>query len=178
GGHVDAPHGRAVRADDDARLLLLAEARWAGAGREREHQEAARPHRRTVGQAATGVKAVVGSCHRWPIDAGSRMRFGWRMKPAHLFSAIAVPLGAATASAQVAITTPQPSPAASVEQTVGVTEMKIVYHRPAVNGRKIWGGLVPYGEVWRAGANENTTISFSTPVRLDGKTLPAGTYGL
>ena len=73
---------------------------------------------------------------------------------------------------------PEPSPAATVTQTVGLTELKINYHRPAVGGRKIWGGLVPYGEVWRAGANENTTITFSSPVKIGGKPLAAGTYGL
>ena len=52
------------------------------------------------------------------------------------------------------------------------------YSSPGVKGRKIWGELVPYGEVWRTGANENTTITFSTPVKIDGKELPAGTYGL
>jgi hypothetical protein len=99
------------------------------------------------------------------------------MKPAQLLVPV-LSLVAATASAQVGITTPQPSPAASVEQTVGLTDVKISYHRPGVGGRKIWGGLVPYGEVWRAGANENTTISFSTPVKIEGKPLAAGTYGL
>ena len=82
------------------------------------------------------------------------------------------------AAAQVPINLPQPSPAASVSQTVGMTEITISYHRPAVNKRKIWGELVPYGEVWRAGANENTTITFSSPVTVGGKPLPAGTYGL
>src|SRR5262249_20180752 len=76
------------------------------------------------------------------------------------------------------LTGPDPSPAASVSQTIGLTEMKVSYHRPAVNDRKIWGTLVPYGEVWRAGANEDTTISFSTPVKFAGKPLKAGTYGL
>jgi len=61
---------------------------------------------------------------------------------------------------------------------VGITEITVRYHRPAVAGRPIWGGLVPYGEVWRAGANENTTLSFSTDVKVGGKALPAGTYGL
>lgn len=106
------------------------------------------------------------------------MGFLWRMKTSSLLAALVVSLAAATASAQVGITTPNASPAASVSQTVGLTEVKIDYHRPAVNGRKIWGGLVPYGEVWRAGANENTTITFSTPVKVDGKSLAAGTYGL
>jgi tetratricopeptide (TPR) repeat protein len=73
---------------------------------------------------------------------------------------------------------PQASPEASVTQTVGMTQMAIRYHRPAVNKRKIWGELVPYGEVWRAGANENTTISFSSPVTVEGQRLAAGTYGL
>ncbi len=63
-------------------------------------------------------------------------------------------------------------------QRIGVTDVKIVYHRPLVNGRKVWGGLVPYGQVWRAGANENTTITFPTDVMIEGKPLAAGTYGL
>jgi Protein of unknown function (DUF2911)/Tetratricopeptide repeat len=76
------------------------------------------------------------------------------------------------------LTLPQPSPSASVTQQVGVTEITIAYHRPAVGKRKIWGDLVPYDEVWRAGANENTTIHFSSPVTMGGKRLNAGTYGL
>lgn len=76
------------------------------------------------------------------------------------------------------LTTPEQSPAAVDSQMVGITEIKVSYHRPAVAGRKVWGELVPYGEVWRMGANENTTISFSTPVKLAGQPLPAGTYGL
>jgi hypothetical protein len=73
---------------------------------------------------------------------------------------------------------PRPSPNASVSQTVGVTEITIKYSRPGVKDRPIWGKLVPYGEVWRTGANENTTIKFSTPVKIDGHELPAGIYGL
>lgn len=73
---------------------------------------------------------------------------------------------------------PRPSPNASVSQTVGVTEITIRYSRPGVKERKIWGELVPYGEVWRTGANENTTIKFNTPVKIDGHELPAGIYGL
>lgn len=73
---------------------------------------------------------------------------------------------------------PRPSPNASVSQTVGVTEITIKYSRPGVKDRQIWGKVVPYGEVWRTGANENTTIKFSTPVRIDGHELPAGVYGL
>ncbi|MEA2563699.1 MAG: hypothetical protein QOH06_5203 [Acidobacteriota bacterium] len=73
---------------------------------------------------------------------------------------------------------PRPSPNATVTQTVGITDISIHYSRPGVKERKIWGELVPYGEVWRTGANENTTIRFSTPVKVEGKDLPAGLYGL
>ncbi len=73
---------------------------------------------------------------------------------------------------------PQSSPRAATEQTLGVTEVRVDYHRPAVRGRTLWGGIVPYDQVWRAGANDNTTISFSTPVSIEGRLLPAGTYGL
>lgn len=73
---------------------------------------------------------------------------------------------------------PQLSPQASVSQTVGTTEVRVTYHRPAVRFRKIWGELVPYGKVWRAGANEATTIRFSDPVKVEGKPVSAGTYAL
>jgi tetratricopeptide (TPR) repeat protein len=85
---------------------------------------------------------------------------------------------ACTAVAQPQLPTPQPSPAAGVSQTIGITEVKVSYHRPAVKGRAVWGALVPYGEVWRAGANENTTIMFSKAVKVGGKDVLAGTYGL
>src|SRR4051794_27555648 len=73
---------------------------------------------------------------------------------------------------------PRPSPNASVTQTVGITDITIKYSRPGVKGREIWGKLVPYDKVWRTGANENTTITFSTPVKIEGHELPAGRYGL
>src|SRR4029078_11475454 len=85
----------------------------------------------------------------------------------------------AISNAQVpGLTAPDVSPAASATQVVGLTEMTVSYHRPATNGRKIWDGLVPYDKVWRAGANQNTTVSFSTPVTVNGTKLAAGTYGL
>jgi len=87
-------------------------------------------------------------------------------------------LTATSLMAQGAIRLPEASPAATVGQTIGITDVSITYHRPAVNNRKIFGGLVQYGDLWRAGANENTTISFSTPVKIEGQALPAGTYGL
>ena len=95
-----------------------------------------------------------------------------------LMSIISVVALSSVAVAQEGLKTPQASPAASVSQTVGLTDIVISYHRPAINGRKVWGELVPFGEVWRAGANENTTIKFSTPVKIGGKSLAAGTYGL
>ena len=76
------------------------------------------------------------------------------------------------------LTVPDASPAATVSQTIGITNVTISYHRPAVNKREVWGKLVPYDQVWRAGANMNTTITFSSPVTIGGKQLPAGTYGL
>ena len=68
------------------------------------------------------------------------------------------------------------SPAASVSHTIGTTAVTIDYHRPGVKGRPIWGALVPYGEVWRTGANDATTIRFDDAVKIDGHEVPAGTY--
>ena len=88
-----------------------------------------------------------------------------------------------------AITTPRaPSPAAEVSQTIGISKISVKYSRPAVKGREIWGALVHYGYVdqgfgpakqapWRAGANENTVITFSHDARIEGVNIPAGTYG-
>ena len=73
---------------------------------------------------------------------------------------------------------PSQSQGAQIAQRVGITDITITYHRPLVKGRKIFGGLVPYGTVWRAGANENTTITFSDPVLIEGKSLAKGSYGL
>ena len=73
---------------------------------------------------------------------------------------------------------PRLSPAATVAQTVGVTRIEISYSRPAVRGRTVWGELVPWSEVWRTGANEATTISFSHDVKIDGRDLAAGRYAL
>jgi tetratricopeptide (TPR) repeat protein len=83
-----------------------------------------------------------------------------------------------TASAQNDLNLPDASQAAEVKQRIALTDITIRYHRPLVNGRKIWGGLVPYGKVWRAGANENTTIELSDPVSIEGQPLAKGVYGL
>jgi hypothetical protein len=77
-----------------------------------------------------------------------------------------------------ALDLPRDSQHAKVIQRVGITDITINYHRPLVKGRKVWGGLVPYGQVWRAGANENTTIEFTDPVSVEGKPLAKGIYGL
>ena len=93
-----------------------------------------------------------------------------------------------TANAQV--TTPRaPSPAAMVQQTVGISTITVKYSRPSVKGRPVWGALVPYGwnvqgfglgnpAPWRAGANENTTIEFSHDAKVEGIAVPKGIYGL
>jgi DUF2911 family protein/tetratricopeptide repeat protein len=73
---------------------------------------------------------------------------------------------------------PRQSQHARVMQRIGITDITVNYHRPLANGRQIWGKVVPYGQVWRAGANENTTITFSDPVTIEGQALDKGTYGL
>jgi tetratricopeptide (TPR) repeat protein len=73
---------------------------------------------------------------------------------------------------------PTLSQRASVTQRIGITDITVNYCRPAVGGRKLWGAEIPYGRPWRTGANENTTISFSDDVSVEGKPLAAGTYGL
>src|SRR5437867_5612958 len=83
-----------------------------------------------------------------------------------------------TLAAQNDLNLPDVSQAAELKQQIALTDITIKYHRPLVNGRKIWGGLVPYGKVWRAGANENTTIDFTDAVSVEGKPLAKGTYGL
>ncbi|MBI5690210.1 MAG: DUF2911 domain-containing protein [Verrucomicrobia bacterium] len=73
---------------------------------------------------------------------------------------------------------PAPSPASTVKQRVGITDIEVTYARPGMKGRKVFGGLVPYGKVWRTGANTATKITFSTAVKLNGAAVPAGTYEL
>ena len=106
------------------------------------------------------------------------------------YFAIAITTMAAIAGFAQPITTPRtPSPAASVSQTIGISIVTVNYSRPSVKGREIWGKLVPYGwnkqgfgngnsAPWRAGANENTTITFTHPAKVQGQTIPAGEYGL
>jgi len=89
---------------------------------------------------------------------------------------LAGPLGG-SAEAQAGMPTPRASPPGKVTQTIGLTDVTASYHRPAVKGRSIWGGLVPYGQMWRAGANQNTTIEFAADAKVNGQDVPAGIYG-
>ena len=103
-------------------------------------------------------------------------RLGSRLAAVTVLAA-AVALPAAPAAAQ-SIELPQASPKARVEQQVGVTSFAVDYSSPAVNGRTIWGELVPYGEVWRAGANAATNLTASREFTFGGTKVPAGTYAL
>ena len=73
---------------------------------------------------------------------------------------------------------PPPSPECTLKQRVGLTDIEIVYSRPGIKGRQIYGGLVSFGEVWRTGANNATKVTFSSDVKLNGTDIPAGTYAL
>ena len=96
-----------------------------------------------------------------------------------LFLVASIVFAASLCSAQSALLDlPRKSQNAEVTQTIGITNVTLKYSRPLANGRKVWGALVPYGEVWRAGANENTVITFADPVSIEGKPLDKGTYGL
>jgi Protein of unknown function (DUF2911) len=96
-----------------------------------------------------------------------------------LATAAAFLLAAAAASAQsILVDLPRDSQHSVLTQRIGITDITISYHRPLVKGRTIWGKVVPYGQVWRAGANENTTITFTDPVTINGQPLAMGTYGL
>lgn len=99
------------------------------------------------------------------------------MKHKQLFLAIFfVAISASMSHAQLVL--PQPSPAASVMQVVGLTEIKIDYSSPAAKGRKVWGDLVPYDKIWRTGANRPTKISFNDDVIIGGKKIAKGSYTL
>lgn len=76
------------------------------------------------------------------------------------------------------INMPAPSPTFELKGTVGLTDVKVIYSRPSAKGREIAGNLIPYNEVWRTGANASTKVSFSTDVKLNGHSVPAGEYAL
>ncbi|MGZ3439306.1 MAG: DUF2911 domain-containing protein [Polyangia bacterium] len=98
------------------------------------------------------------------------MRSTVRLAAALAVAALAVPASAPQ------LELPRPSPNAKVSQFIGVTEVTVDYSSPGVKNRKIWGAVVPYDKVWRAGANSPTKITFSKDVIVDGKPMAAGTY--
>ncbi|MFD1064349.1 DUF2911 domain-containing protein [Winogradskyella litorisediminis] len=81
-------------------------------------------------------------------------------------------------SVNAQIETPQPSPFTKIEQKVGLTDVTLEYSRPGMRGRTVFGNLVPFGKMWRTGANKNTMITFSDDVVVDGQTLKAGSYAI
>ncbi|TPE43168.1 DUF2911 domain-containing protein [Pontibacter mangrovi] len=91
-----------------------------------------------------------------------------------LLAAFLLFAGSTTSYAQVQL--PQASPAAMLRQTVGLTDITVNYHAPGAKGRKVFGGLVPYGQLWRAGANEATLVTFEDELFLNNERVPAGTY--
>jgi hypothetical protein len=76
------------------------------------------------------------------------------------------------------LTTPQPSPTQTIKQNFGLSTVELSYSRPGIKGRKIFGDLVPFGKVWRTGANSATTLTFGDAVTIGGTKIPAGKYGL
>jgi Protein of unknown function (DUF2911) len=97
---------------------------------------------------------------------------------AFLFCLLTAALPSVSSAQSLVLDLPLQSQQAEISQRIGITDVTINYHRPLVGDRKVWGDLVPYGKVWRAGANFNTTITFSDPVQIEGKPLDKGTYGL
>jgi len=95
-----------------------------------------------------------------------------------LFCLLMAALSGVSPAQSFVLDLPLQSQRAQISQRIGITDITINYHRPLVNDRRVWDALVPYGKVWRAGANENTTIAFSDPVQIEGKPLDKGTYGL
>jgi len=100
------------------------------------------------------------------------------MRKALLFISFFVAAAAFAQTQAPSVKYPRVSQKSSLMQSIGTTDMTITYSRPGVKGRKIWGALVPYGAVWRTGANEATTIVFSDDVSINGQKLAAGTYSL
>lgn len=105
------------------------------------------------------------------------MRTVFRSVPALLCAFAALFVSTSPLEAQVQ-GLPRASQRARTIQVVGINEIEVVYHRPGVKGRKVWGDLVPYGQIWRAGANENTVLVLSHAATVEGQDVPAGIYGL
>lgn len=90
----------------------------------------------------------------------------------------ALALGMLTLSEAQSLNTPQPSPTQTIKQNFGLSSIELSYSRPGMKGRKIFGDLVPYGKVWRTGANNATTLTFADDVTIGGTKIKAGKYGL
>ncbi|NTW86405.1 MAG: DUF2911 domain-containing protein [Holophagaceae bacterium] len=99
------------------------------------------------------------------------------MRPFLLPLLLATALTAQEKPAPVRLTPLRPSPACTVSQEIGISKVELAFSRPFVKGRKIWGELVPFGQVWRVGANSATTLTLSHAAKVAGKDVPAGTYG-
>jgi len=96
------------------------------------------------------------------------------MRPVYLITILSFLYSAAFAQ----LKTPAASPSISIEQEMGISKVKLTYSRPGVKGRKVFGDLVPYGKVWRTGANASTTLEFSEPLSFAGQSVPAGKYAI
>lgn len=91
---------------------------------------------------------------------------------------LALAICCSTLSMTAQVKTPAPSPKCTIDQMVGLTEVNVEYSRPSKKGRTIFGDLVPYGKLWRTGANQNTMVTFSDDVVINGQTLKKGKYAL
>ena len=87
-------------------------------------------------------------------------------------------LGLVSFSAQAQVKTPQPSPSSEISQMIGLTDIKIAYSRPGAKGRTIFGDLVPFGKMWRTGANKAVQFEVSTDIKIEGKELKKGNYAV
>jgi hypothetical protein len=101
-----------------------------------------------------------------------------KIKALFLACAVALTLAVPALAQTPKVDFPAPSPACTIKQRVGLTDIEIAYSRPGIKGRQIFGSVVPYGKVWRTGANNATKITFSTPVKLNGQDIAAGSYAL
>ncbi len=108
-----------------------------------------------------------------PIPSMNTKSLRWALS-----AAIAISLASALLSQAADLQFPAPSPGCTLKQRVGLTDIEVVYSRPSMKGRQIYGGLVPYNAIWRTGANAATKITFSTAVKLNGTEIPAGSYAL
>jgi len=128
-----------------------------------------------MGIAAASVILAAPSDPLASSHTGDPMHDHSRLAPAVALAAL---LAGAARGQEQKLDLPLPSPHATMQQTVGITEVTIAYSSPAVRGRTIWGGVVPYDALWRAGANDCTKLTLSRPATIEGKPVPAGSFCL